>query len=422
MKELSGAYAVKQFIPRGRAEVDVPASKSVLSRALILAAFSGGDVRVGCGALCEDIRALIGCLGALGIPVEEEEGGLLVRGRGGILNRTASLDVGSAGTAARFLPAVLAALGGDYRFTASEQMSRRPMEILPLLAEAGARVEGTGFPFRLVSDGIAKDRIAVGTETSSQFASALLLAAGLSPSSFAVDITGSRARGSYVALTLKMLEEFGFCARETDRGILVRPLRRPPSYYEAESDFSAACYFFALALLCRAEILVRNVSLSTAQGDVAFLKLLMARGLDVHETDDGLLADGRKVASFLGFDEDFQNFADQALTAAALAPFAATPTRIRNVAHIRRQECDRIGAILTNLAALGVHAESDGRDIWIEPAASLRPARIATYADHRVAMAFSLVGLKTGAAVIDDPACTNKTFEGYFDLLDKLTE
>ncbi len=414
-------YVTKQFFPEKTYSVSVPASKSALSRALLLSAVSPAPVRLFAGALCEDTRTLVSCLKALGVTVKEEEDGLTVMGTGQFPNRRCTLDVGSAGTAARFLPAVLAFRGGDYTFVCSPQMNRRPMEILPLLQEAGADVEYLGeegkFPFRLRSDGIGREELSVNTDKSTQFASAILLA-GRPP--LKVTLTGSRRNGSYIRLTLGMMEEFGLPAVREGDAVTLLPRKAPPEVYAVEPDLSGACYFFALALLCRARILVRGVRRKTSQGDAAFLDLLEARGLTLTETEEGLLADGSRIAAFDGFDADFQNFSDQALTAAALAPFAATPTHLRGLAHTRLQECDRMQAIVTNLRALGVPCRMGEGDIFIEPA-PVRPAVIETFGDHRVAMAFALTGLKAGGVTIDRPGCCRKTFENYFDLLTALT-
>lgn len=420
-------YSVKQLKTRDTLKVRVPASKSILNRALILAALSSGPVRLLCGPYGEDTRALLGCLDRLGIRAERDESGLTVYGCGGAIPRkTAVLDVKSAGTAARFLPPLLAFCGGDYRFTSSEQMQNRPMSVLPLLQKAGARIEyerqSERFPFRLISDGIAADSVTVNTDESTQYASGLLMAACTRGTPFTVNLTGSRTDGSYIAVTLALLKSFRFGVTENGTSITVSAPRTACaiSEYSVEPDLSAACYFYALSLLTGARVLVYGVQAQTLQGDGAFLKLLQARGVEFTETAEGLLADGNGVSSYCGFEEDMRNYSDQALTVAALAPFATSPSVLKNIGHIRKQECDRISAICENLSALGVPVTADEHNLYIQPA-PVGGGRIKTYHDHRVAMAFSLIGLKTGNVVIEDPDCCGKTFENYFEILSEIT-
>ncbi len=417
-------YHVRQFHPGADIEVQVPASKSILNRALILAAFGKGEVFLSCGAYADDTRALLGCLSALGIAWRRESGGLRVFGCGGsIPNRSATLDVCSAGTAARFLTAVLAFLGGDYTMRSSAQMEQRPMEILEILGQAGAEIVPLGepghFPFRLRSDGIRARQLTADTDLSTQYASGILLAAAVSrPVSLL--LTGSRTQGSYIGMTLSLLEQFGATwKREGDR-IDILPSPRSPDAVEIEGDLSGACYFYAMALLFSTTVRVGRIREQTLQGDKKFLSLLAARGVRLTQTPSGLRADGSKTRTYNGFCENMRDYSDQALTVAALAPFAQTPTHITGIGHIRRQECDRIRAITENLRALGVPVTEEADGVTIVPA-PVREGVIRTFSDHRVAMAFSLIGLATGKVAIEDPQCCRKTFDDFFEIIDKLT-
>lgn len=417
-------YKVRKLTPNKSVTLDVPASKSILNRAIVLAAFGKGDVTISCGSFAEDTRAMLGCLTALGIRWEGCERGLHICGCGGnIPNRRATLDVRSAGTAARFLTAALAFLGGEYEMRASEQMTRRPMEILSVLEEAGVRIEPLGekghFPFRLRSDGIHAEELVINTDVSTQFASGVLLAAAISRP-LRVRLTGSRTQGSYLLMTLRLLDAFGAAYSREGDIICVTPSAHSPDFFEAEGDLSGACYFYALALLLGAQVRVRRIHADSVQGDKKFLSLLAARGVLFSDSEEGLLADGRNVTSFRGFEEDMRDYSDQALTVAALAPFADSPTRLTGLAHIRRQECDRVHAIVHNLSALGVPVREEEDGVVITPA-PVRGGTIETFGDHRVAMAFSLIGLKTGNIAIENPSCCQKTFDNFFQLLDELT-
>lgn len=434
--ESMNTYSVRQFRGnrakdgsaevRNRVEVSVPASKSILNRALLLAALANGSVLLRCGSWGEDTTALLSCLSSLGIATEPCKEGILVHGCGGkIPNRSAELDVMSAGTAARFLPALLAVCGGDYRFRSSEQMSRRPMEHLRLLEEAGARFEYDAqpvhFPFRMISSGIDTDLITVNTDESTQYASGLLIAASARKKPLTLRLTGSRTGGSYIQITLSLLKAFSVPVSRNGTELTVSAPASSPKEFAVEADISGACYFYALSLLFGIQTLVHGVRRDTVQGDARFLDLLAARGVRFTDTSEGLLADGSGITSYRGFCEDLSDFSDQTLTVAALAPFASSPSVLKNVGHIRKQECDRIAAICENLTALGVSARSDGDNIYIQPS-EVKGGLVRTYRDHRVAMAFTLIGLKTGSVTIENPDCCKKTFDNFFELIDRLVE
>ena len=203
--------------------------------------------------------------------------------------------------------------------------------------------------------------------------------------------------------------------------ITLFPIQTAAKEYAVAPDFSGACYFYALSLLCGARALVNGAHPDCGQTDLKLLDVLKEKGVKVTDTPAGMVADGGNISTFSGFDVDMQDFSDQTLTLAALAPFAATPSVLKNIGHIRKQECDRVEAILHNLTALGVPCECRGEDILIYPA-PVRPATLESYGDHRVAMAFALVGLKADGIKIKDPECCKKTFGNYFEILDELTK
>ncbi len=392
--------------------VGVPASKSMLNRALLLAAF-GGVHEVTChGGYGSDTKSLLACLRALGFSIEEEGDILRV---GGTPARQATLNVGDSATTARFLTAILAFRGGDFTFVPSPQMAARPMPSIDAFRAVGVRFDRLqGGAFRMRSGGIAQNFLEIDTSVTTQDASGVLLAAALGKK-FTLILTGRRENGSYLRMTAAMLRAFGATVGQHGNEITVTA-GDPPSRLETEPDVSAACYFYALALLCRAAILVRGVHFGGLQGDLAFLDLLAAKGLILTDTPNGILADGRKARSFDGFNADFGDFSDQTLTAAAIAPFAASPSVLRGVGHIRKQECDRMEAIRTNLETLGVPVRLCGDNVEIAPA-PVRGGTVRTFGDHRVAMAFALAALKSGNITIDDPDCCRKTFPNYFEIL-----
>lgn len=406
--------------------VNVPASKSIFNRALLLAAFTAGDTLLRCGPLCGDSITLLQCLSVLGIPAETVPEGILVHGTRNF-RRNCTLEMGNAGTVARFLPTILTFLGGNYEFHASEQMGRRPMEILPLLAALGAEIEYTEkegrFPFRIRSNGISAGRAEIGTDGGTQCASGLMLAATLGGQPFTLELRGGRTNGSYISMTAALIGIFGGgCERIAGSGAYkISPIGKAPKEFNIEPDVSGACYFYALSLLCNASVLVKGVHSDSLQGDLRFLKLLQSRGVHITDTENGILAKGGNVIGYTGFDEEMRDYSDQTMTVAVLAAFAESPSVLRGISHIRLQECDRVNAIMENLNALGVRASADKENIFIEPA-PIRRCRIKTYGDHRIAMAFALAGLRIGGVEIDDPLCCSKTFPNYFELVENISE
>jgi 3-phosphoshikimate 1-carboxyvinyltransferase len=232
----------------------------------------------------------------------------------------------------------------------------------------------------------------------------------------------------YVDMTLAVMHDFGVeVRREEYRSFSIPPakyqlplsaLRSLLSTYAIESDASAASYFFAAPAICGGSVRVENISRHSKQGDIAFLTILQQMGCSVEETDRCLQVTGR--APLQGVDVDMRDIPDTAQTLAAIAPFASSPTRIRGIASARVKETDRVHATCTELARLGVRVEEHDDGMTIYPCTAFQPANIQTYNDHRMAMAFSLIGLRVPGVTIENPACVSKTFPNYFEVLDSL--
>lgn len=425
--------------------VQVPGSKSITNRALLLAALAEGRSVLRDVLFSEDSRHFLDCIQTLGIQtrVNEAEKIIEVTGMGGKVPRPeAWLNVGSAGTAARFLSAWLGLSKGTYHLDASEQMRKRPMApLLDSLQELGCQIISGGeeghFPFTLKGNGIRKDRITVNIDQSSQFLSALLIASFLSSRDFLITLEGSHGM-AYIEMTVKMMRSFGvqaqplyYCSVVGENQDCGGCINRTQPYgyrvpagqryqaldYPVEPDLSAACYFYAMCPLLGIPVTVQNIHQSSLQGDTAFLQVLEQMGCTVKDTESGVLVQPPAGGVYRGIDVDMSSFSDQAITLAALAPFADRPTTIRGIGHIRCQESDRIRAITTELQKMGIRCEETESSITIHPG-SPAPSVIETYDDHRMAMGFSLIGLRAPGMVIRNPGCCRKTFEGYFDLLD----
>jgi 3-phosphoshikimate 1-carboxyvinyltransferase len=255
---------------------------------------------------------------------------------------------------------------------------------------------------------------------SSQFLSALLMVAPYAKAPVEIEVSTELNSKPYVDMTIAVMRDFGVDVQRHayDRFTIQPSLYSSPSSYRIESDASAASYFFAVPAICGGTVRVDDVTRSSKQGDLAFLDIIQRMGCTINEGDMFLEVTG--TGSLSGVDVDMSDIPDTAQTLAAIAPFASSPTWIRGIASARVKETDRVHATCTELARLGVRVEEHPDGMTIHPAGEMRPAVIRTYNDHRMAMAFSLVGLRFDGVTIDNPGCVSKTFPNYFEVLDTL--
>lgn len=419
--------------------VEVPGSKSMTNRALLLAALSEGEVEIEGGLFSDDSRHFLSSLQSLGfsVMIDEAKKKVSVVGCGGVIpKKEAQIHVGSAGTAARFLTAMLGFSDGIYTVQASEQMKRRPMlPLFELLESAGAKItylEKKGFlPVRIQGRFFEEEKKAedenmplqmmLDISKSTQFLSALLLVSPMVKQGILIHITSEKTDGSYIRITRKMMEEFGVKVHFDGKNYEIpKNSHYQKQDYVVEPDMSAACYFYAAAAVTGGKTLVKNVYRDNTQGDLKFLGVLEKMGCQIVEQPEGILVQRQPQSSLQGITVDMNDFSDQALTLAAIAPFAVGKVRIEHIGHIRHQESDRIHAIVTELTKLGIRCEEEADAVTIYPGIP-HGSVVETYEDHRVAMSFSLVGLLVDGVIIDNPKCCGKTFEGYFSVLDQLT-
>lgn len=413
-----------QRVPRCVATV--PGSKSITNRAVVLAALNGRVTPCTIfGALqSEDTEVMIDSLLRLGFAVTanwrdtELQVGQNYSGRV-IPAESADLYVANSGTTMRFLTAAVSVGNGHYRLAGVPRMHERPIaDLLDALTALGVRARsesGNGCPPVVVeSTGkFASGRVKVAGAVSSQFLSALMLAAPFSDSDetallFHADIVSR----PYLHMTERMLRDWGLAisAREGEYRIPGRQ-RSTRSEYVVEPDASAASYFFAAAAITGGTVTVPGLSHQSLQGDVAFARVLEQMGCRVEECDSGITVHGRELH---GVDVDMNAISDTVMTLAVVACFATGATTIRNVSHIRHKETDRIAALACELRKVGMIVDEFPDGLRIEPRA-IRPASMATYNDHRMAMSFALLGLKSPGIKIENPGCVAKTYPGFWD-------
>ena len=408
--------------------VSVPGSKSITNRVLLMAALSKGESHLSGVLFSDDSRHFLSSLEALGFEVKIDEPAkeVTLQGLAGkIPKKNATINVGSAGTAARFLTAMLALSDGEHTILCSDQMKKRPMKpLFDALISVGAQFEYLEkehfLPVKVIGNkGICK-AVTMDITKSTQFLSALLMVAPMTNSGMTIEITSDKKGGSYIDITRHMMQQFGVA---TDFDGTTYKVSNSSHYmvgsYPIEPDMSAACYFYAMAALTGGVITVKGVEADLIQGDIRFLDVLKMLGCKITPSPEGIQVTGPKDGSYPGITVDMNNFSDQTMTLSALAAFATSPTTIKNVAHIRVQECDRMQAIVNNLTKAGISCVSDGQQIKIIPG-QVQGTLINTYDDHRMAMAFTLLGLKTEGILIENPACCKKTFENYFEVLETL--
>ena len=450
---------IKPLTRPPNARVRVPGSKSITNRALVLAALTAkGFTWALRGVLqSEDTEVMVECLRTLGFRVLTEWPDATIYVNSGedeptIPAAEAELHVANSGTTMRFLTALVSLGHGRYRLDGVARMRERPIQdLLDALTQLGVRAtseHGNDCPPVVVeADGLRGGLVQIKADVSSQFVSGLLMAAPFAEKRITVEVTGRIVSHPYVDMTVRMLKQFGFniyevpgagesltydCishrgrrSDETNRkrarsaalySRLDPRLALPRRDYAIEPDASAASYFFAVAAIVGGCITIPDLSKKGLQGDVRFVDVLRDMGCRVEWKADGVTVHGAPIH---GIDADMNDISDTVMTLAAVACFAEGPTTIRNVAHIRHKETDRLAALATELRRVGAGVDefADGLTITPQP---LHGAEIETYNDHRMAMSMALIGLKVPGIVIKNPGCVAKTYPGFFADLDKL--
>ena len=419
-----------------------PGSKSITNRALVCAALARGESLLTGVLDSQDTRVMAAGLAALGIGViaDWSRGEVRVAGAGGTVPAAeATLDCAASGTTIRFLSAVCAIGHGTYRLDGTPRMRKRPigdlLEALQFLGvDASAESPGGCPPVVIRSRGLQGGAASVRGSTSSQFASGLAMVAPCTSQGMQIQFAGTLVSLPYLDMTRRVMEAFGAdCSPEGDRGWRIAPSGYQGRDYAIEPDASAASYFLAAAAITGGSVRVEGLSRRSMQGDVGFADALGRMGCTVawnEGPEESITVTGRAVR---GIDIDMNAISDTVPTLAVVALFADGPTTIRNVAHIRDKETDRIGDLTCELRRLGATVEEHADGFTIAPVAhtgaespgpggaGLHGATVKTYDDHRMAMSLALVGLRVPGVLIADPACVGKTFPDYWDRLDAIT-
>jgi 3-phosphoshikimate 1-carboxyvinyltransferase len=420
--------------------VALPGSKSLTNRALLLSALCDGPVTLTGALFSEDTRIMAEALRKLGFTVEEDEGSRRIRveGCGGrIPAASAELFTGLAGTATRFLTALCASSEhGVFRIDGVAQMRRRPMKgLIDALRSMGADIRCLGaegfLPLEIHASGLRGGPVAIDASESSQMLSALLMVAPLAREPVVAAPVGG-IRMPFVRMTTRQMAQFGVAGAQGDEGagsLRVVPAKyRSPGSYAVEPDATAASYFAALALVAGGSLRLDGLLRSgeSLQGDVRFLDVLAKCGAVVLGEDGGISVSFAPFGRRRAVAYDFSEFSDTFLTLAAVAPLLEGPTRILGIAHTRRQETDRVSGMAAELRRLGQEVVEADDSLEIRPRPLRKGVTVETHGDHRFAMSFAILGCRdargdgTPWLSIGDPACSAKTFPGFFDVLDAI--
>jgi len=408
-------------------EIHLPGSKSLSNRALLLAALAEGRTVIENLLDSDDIRHMLAALSRLGIAAElsGDHRGCTIVGNGGPFRNSQPLELflGNAGTAFRPLCAALCLGSGEYTLTGEPRMEERPIgDLVDSLRQAGASIsylKNSGYPpLRIEASGLRGGELTVSGSISSQYLSALLMAAPLFARDTVITVVGDFVSKPYIDLTLGIVEKFGGRIR-TDHGrrfeIAAGQTFHSPGRLLIEGDASSASYFFAAAAIKGGSVRVHGLPEDSRQGDLAFLDALAEMGATVTRHPE--VIEVRPGGGLQGIDIDANRFPDAAMTLATTALFAKGRTTIRNIANWRVKETDRLAAMATELRKVGATVEEGPDFIAIDPPAATRHAAIDTYNDHRMAMCFSLLALAPASVTINDPGCVSKTFPKYFSEL-----
>lgn len=419
-----------QPIARVDGTVNLPGSKSVSNRALLLAALAKGTTRLTNLLDSDDVKHMLNALTALGVSytLSDDRTVCEVTGNGGPLHaaQPLSLFLGNAGTAMRPLAAALCLGQHDVELTGEPRMKERPIgHLVDALRQGGAAIEyleNEHYPPLRLRGGFTGGDVSVDGSVSSQFLTALLMTAPLAQQDTCITIKGDLVSKPYIDITLNLMQCFGVDVENQNyQRFLIKGAQQyqSPGDYLVEGDASSASYFLAAAAIKGGTVRVTGIGRKSMQGDIRFADVLEKMGASIEWGDDYIACTAGKLQAI---DMDMNHIPDAAMTIATTALFAEGTTQLRNIYNWRVKETDRLSAMAIELRKVGAEVEEGHDYIRITPPATLIHADIGTYNDHRMAMCFSLVALSDTPVTILDPGCTAKTFPDYFVQLEKISQ
>ena len=418
-----------QPIARVDGTINLPGSKSVSNRALLLAALARGTTVLTNLLDSDDVRHMLNALKALGIhyTLSDDRTRCEVSGNAGPLQAPGELELflGNAGTAMRPLAAALCLGHNNIVLTGEPRMKERPIgHLVDALRQGGAQIdylELENYPPLRLKGGFNGGNVEVDGSVSSQFLTALLMTAPLAPQDTTIAIKGELVSKPYIDITLHLMNTFGVAVENQDyQRFVVRGNQQyvSPGQYLVEGDASSASYFLAAGAIKGGTVKVTGIGRHSVQGDIRFADVLEKMGAEITWGDDYIACTRGELNAI---DMDMNHIPDAAMTIATAALFAKGTTTLRNIYTWRVKETDRLFAMATELRKVGAVVEEGEDYIRVTPPPALNFAEIGTYNDHRMAMCFSLVALSDTPVTILDPKCTAKTFPDYFEQLARIS-
>jgi 3-phosphoshikimate 1-carboxyvinyltransferase len=406
------------------ATVCVPGSKSLSQRALVAAALARDNSFINNVLISQDTLYLIDGLRALGAKIASSKEGFFISGTAGkIMNSGKELFLGNNGTALRFLTALVCLGEGKYTLTGEKRLCERPVgALVEALKEMGADIltNNNCPPVEINANGLTGGKITLRNIESSQYVSALLLCAPYTPRGLDLSLRGGVVSTPYIDLTIAVMKDFG--AKITRTGKLDYHVTAGEVYqgreYLVEGDASSASYFFLAAALLKKTIKVIGINRQSKQGDIRLLDVLEELGCKVSTGENWVEVSGNNLAEG-NFTFDLNDMPDMVPTLAVLAAFREGRTAINNVAHLRIKESNRLEAVVKELNRTGIEAQEMPEGLVIQ-GGKMRPAKIETYNDHRIAMSFAIAGLIVRGIEISDKKCVNKSFPSFWGELKKI--
>ena len=404
--------------------IQVPGSKSYTHRTLIAAALSNGQCRVIDPLRSEDTLLTLGALKQLGINTQDHVHCIDIKGNNGCFEPSKQpIEFQNSGTSMRLFGGLVALGTGDYTLTGSPRMCERPMQpLLDSLNQIGATARSknnNGCPPVVVTGRQSEGgHTSIDCSVSSQFLSALLLIAPCLKRGLIIDVIKGPVSKPYIDMTVDIMKAFGIQLKQSGHTRFEVPGGQTyqAGSHQVEPDGSQAGYFWAAAAITGSSIKVKGVTKASRQGDIGLADVLAQMGCRVDYQTDGVVVSGSELNAV---EVDMGNMPDVVPTLAVTAAFAKGTTVIRNVAHLRAKECDRLAAVTQELEKMGIEARATENALHVK-GGKPKGATIETYDDHRIAMSFALAGLKVPGICITDPGCVAKSFPNFWDVLNQL--
>lgn len=410
------------------AQVEIPGSKSISNRALILAALEEKKVILKNFLISDDTIYMIEALKKIGYSIifSDDMRTLTIEPSRDISFENVEIYTGNAGTVMRFIASFFLTKKSKVTLIGNPRMNERPIkDLADSLTELGAHIrylEKSGYPpIEITSQNRLSERITIDCDRSSQYLSSLLLSAPYFEKGLTVEIKNRIVSRPYVDMSIKMIEDFGgkVVEEKRDKSFHIPHGTYNLNSYLVEGDMSSASYFLALALITDSTVRIDNFFRDSIQGDRRFLEIFLQMGGAILEEGETYIV-VKGCCSYQGIDIDLNTAPDIAQTLAVTALFADSPTTVTNVANMRIKETDRISALKTEIERVGGGFIEHEDSFTVVPAKNYKAAEIETYDDHRMAMSFTLAGFRISGLIIKDPKCVTKTFPGFFNIIDKI--